>query len=168
LARAGAAVVVIERERIGWGASSRNGGQVLTGLKLDPATLVARYGEGRARALFDVARQSLERLEALIAEAAIDCDYERVGHIQAAWKRSHFTAFREEQALLARVFHHRVELVSRADQRSELGTNTYHGLLVDERSGALNPMRYVQGLAAAASRVGVTTVVGQRYAKWGI
>ena len=160
LARAGAAVVVIERERIGWGASSRNGGQVLTGLKLDPATLVARYGERRARALFEVARQSLDRLEALITEAEIDCDYERVGHIQAAWKRSHFTAFREEQALLARVFHHRVELVSRADQRSELGTDTYHGLLIDERSGALNPMRYVQGLAGAAARAGVTTVVG--------
>ena len=64
--------------------------------------------------------------------------------------------------MLARVFQHRVELVSRADQRSELGTDTYHGLLIDERSGALNPMRYVQGLAAAASRVGVTTVVGVR------
>jgi glycine/D-amino acid oxidase-like deaminating enzyme len=160
LARAGAAVVVIERERIGWGASSRNGGQVLTGLKVDPATLVPRYGERRARALFEVARQSLERLEALIAEASIDCDYERVGHIQAAWKRSHFTAFRDEQALLARVFQHRVELVSRADQRSELGTDAYHGLLIDARSGALNPLRYAQGLAAAAARAGVTTVVG--------
>lgn len=160
LARAGAAVVVIERERIGWGASSRNGGQVLTGLKLDPATLVARYGERRARALFEVAREALDRLEALIAEASIVCDYERVGHIQAAWKRSHFTAFRHEQTLLARVFQHRVELVSPADQRSELGTDAYHGLLIDERSGALNPMRYVHGLAVAASRAGVTTVVG--------
>jgi glycine/D-amino acid oxidase-like deaminating enzyme len=160
LARAGASVVVIERERIGWGASSRNGGQVLTGLKLDPGTLVARYGERRARVLFETGTHSLERLEALIAEASIDCDYERVGHIQAAWKRSHFTAFREEQALLSRVFQHRVELVSRADQRSELGTDAYHGLLIDERSGALNPMRYVHGLAAAASRAGVTTVAG--------
>src|SRR6516225_11941373 len=53
LARAGASVVVLERERAGWGASSRNGGQVLTGLKLDPGTLVARYGEQRARQLFD-------------------------------------------------------------------------------------------------------------------
>jgi glycine/D-amino acid oxidase-like deaminating enzyme len=160
LARAGAAVVVIERERIGWGASSRNGGQVLTGLKLDPATLVARYGEARARTLFEVARQSVERLEALIAEASIECDYERVGHIQAAWKQSHFTAFRDEQALLARVFRHRVELLSRADQRLELGTDTYHGLLIDERSGALNPARYAQGLAAAAAGAGVTMVLG--------
>ncbi len=55
LAKVGADVVVIEREQIGWGASSRNGGQVLTGMKLDVATLVDRFGAVRARQLFDVA-----------------------------------------------------------------------------------------------------------------
>ena len=45
LARAGATVVVLERERVGWGASSRNGGQVLAGVKLDVASRVDRYGE---------------------------------------------------------------------------------------------------------------------------
>ena len=59
LARAGAAAVVIERRQVGWGASSRNGGQVLTGMKLEPATLVARFGEARARQLFDVATESI-------------------------------------------------------------------------------------------------------------
>src|ERR1700681_4426631 len=54
LARAGASVVVLERDHIGAGASSRNGGQVLTGLKLDPATLVSRYGERHGRQLFDI------------------------------------------------------------------------------------------------------------------
>jgi hypothetical protein len=53
VARTGASVVVLERERVGWGASSRNGGQVLTGFKPDPATLVARLGTARARELFD-------------------------------------------------------------------------------------------------------------------
>ena len=59
-------------------------------------------------------------------------------------------AFREEQALLERVFAHRVELVPRGAQRSEIGTDVYHGLMVDEQSGAINPARYVRGLAAAA------------------
>jgi glycine/D-amino acid oxidase-like deaminating enzyme len=160
LALAGASVLVLERETIGWGASSRNGGQVVTGLKVDPATLVARYGNARARELFDIGRASMERLEALIAAEAIDCDYERTGHIQAACKPAHFDAFREEQSLLARVFAHRVELVSRADQRSELGSDLYHGLLVDERSAALNPARYVNGLAAAAGRAGARIGAG--------
>ena len=154
LARAGASVLVLERERVGWGASSRNGGQVLTGLKLDPATLVARYGEARARRLFDISLESIDCLESLLARESIDCEYERTGHLQAACKRSHFAEFREEQALLGRVFHHRVELVPPGDQRSELGSGAYHGLLVDERSRAVNPARYVVGLANAARRAG--------------
>ena len=160
LSRAGASVVVIEREQVGWGASSRNGGQVLTGLKLEPAALLARFGEPRARQLFDIASVSIARLEALIAEEAIDCEYARTGHIQAAFKRAHFDAFRKEQELLTRVFHHPVHLVPRAEQHSEIGSDAYHGVLVDERSGALNPARYVRGLAAAAARNGVTIVTG--------
>lgn len=160
LARAGASVQVIEKETIGWGASSRNGGQVLTGLKVDAATLVSRYGETRARALFAAAAASIARLESVIHEEGIDCDFTRTGHIQAASKPAHFAAFREEQALLARVFNHRVELVARADQRSELGSDVYHGLLLDEQSSAINPARYVHGLAAAALRTGVSIATG--------
>jgi glycine/D-amino acid oxidase-like deaminating enzyme len=160
LARAGADVLVVERERVGWGASSRNAGQVLTGLRLDPASLVARHGQTRARELFDAACAAVARLEAIVETEAIDCQYERVGHIQAASTRAHFDAFRQEQELLARVFDHRVHLVSRAEQRSELGSDTYYGLMVDERSGALNPARYVHGLAAAAMRVGAAVAPG--------
>lgn len=160
LARAGASVVVIEREQVGWGASSRNGGQILTGMKLEAAALLERFGEPRARQFFDIACESIERLEQVIAEEAIDCGYARTGHIQAAFKPAHFHAFREEQELLARVFHHRVHLVARAEQRSEIGSDAYHGVLVDERSGALNPARYVQGLAVAAARAGATIVTG--------
>jgi glycine/D-amino acid oxidase-like deaminating enzyme len=158
LSHGGARVVVLEREVVGWGASSRNGGQVLTGLKPDPATLVERYGEGRARQLFDAAREAIARLEALLAEEGIACGYTRSGHVQAAWKPSHFEAFRHEQALLARVFDHTVHLVSRAEQKRELGSDAYHGLLLDEASGALNPALYLRGLAAAARRAGATIV----------
>jgi glycine/D-amino acid oxidase-like deaminating enzyme len=56
------------------------------------------------------------------------------------------------------VFGHRVELVPRSGQRSELGSDAYYGLLVDERSGAINPARYVHGLAEAAARAGATVV----------
>jgi glycine/D-amino acid oxidase-like deaminating enzyme len=145
---------VLERDGIGSGASSRNGGQIITGMKLDPAMLVARFGEGRARQLFDISLDSIALVEALIAEEAIACEYERTGHLEAAWKPSHFREFRDEQALLSRVFRHRVELVPRADQRSELGTDVYHGLLVEERSAALNPAKYVAGLAGSARRAG--------------
>lgn len=154
LAQAGASVVVIEREGIGWGASSRNGGQVLTGLRLDAPTLLSRYGERRARALYDAADASIAALERLVADERIDCDLRRTGHVVAAAKPSHFADFRAEQALLARTFDHRVELVSRAGQRAEIGSDLYHGVLVDERSLAVNPARLVLGLADAARRAG--------------
>ena len=160
LARAGASVAVIEREQAGWGASSRNGGQVLTGMKLEAAALVDRFGETRARQLFEIASESIARLEALIVQESIDCEYERVGHICAAFKPKHFDAFREEQALLRRVFDHPVRLVPRAEQRAELGSDAYHGVLVDDRSGALNPAQYVRGLAAAATRAGASVMTG--------
>ena len=160
LARAGASVVVVEREQVGWGASSRNGGQVLTGMKVDAAALVERFGQARARQLFEIATESMVRLETLIAEDAIACDYERTGHLCAAFKPAHFDAFLEEQALLARVFDHQVHLVPRADQRAEIGSDAYYGLLVDERSGGLNPARFVQGLAGAAIARGAAVVTG--------
>jgi len=162
LARAGASPVVIERGGVGEGASSRNGGQVLTGLKLEAATLVKRFGESRARQLFDVATESIVRLETLIAEEAIDCEYAQAGHIYAAFKPAHFDAFRDEQELLSRVFDHPVHLVPRAEQRQEIGSDAYYGVLVDERSGGLNPARYVRGLADAATRAGAAIVTGIR------
>jgi glycine/D-amino acid oxidase-like deaminating enzyme len=162
LAFAGASVVVVERERAGWGASSRNGGQVLTGLKLDAAALVARYGDARARELFGVATAAIAELDDVIASESIACEYTRSGHLQAAWKASHFDAFVEEQAILARVFNHQVRVVPRGEQRREIGSDRYYGVLVDEGSRALNPAQYVRGLAAAASRAGVAVCEGVR------
>src|SRR5215510_4260598 len=160
LARRGSDVVVLERERVGWGASSRNGGQVLTGLRLDPVTLVKRVGPQRARQLFESSLESLAALEGLIVDESIDCEYERCGHIQGAAKPSHFRAFRAEQKLLASVFNHRIELISASEQRSEVGTSSYFGLLLDQRSGALNPARYVHQLSTAACRAGARIAEG--------
>src|SRR5687767_3186274 len=68
LARAGARVVVFEQDQIAAGASSRNAGQVLTGLRLDAQTLLRRYGEIDARALFDASTAAMQGLERLIVE----------------------------------------------------------------------------------------------------
>ena len=160
LAMSGASVVVLERETVGWGASSRNAGQVLTGLRIDPVTLVRRYGPRRARELFDASLDAIGHLESLIASESIDCDYERTGHIQAAWKPSHFEAFREERTLLRELFAHQVVLLTRSEQRSEIASDAYHGVMVDEKSGALNPARYVDGLANAAVRRGARIATG--------
>ncbi len=154
LSRSGASVVVLERESIGWGASSRNGGQVLTGLKVSPLDLIRRFGLQRARALFDASLHAIAFLEKLIAEESIDCGYERCGHLEAAFKPAHFERLRREQEVLARDFDHPVRLLPPSEQRAEVGTDFYHGLLLDGRSAALHPFRYVRGLAEAAAGAG--------------
>jgi glycine/D-amino acid oxidase-like deaminating enzyme len=141
-----------------------NAGQVLTGLKLEPGALVASTGRPRP-ASFRRVQDAIAALETIVSEERIDCDLQRTGHLQAAAKPSHFEAFKEEQALLARVFGHRVSLLSESDQGAELGARGYHGLLLDEDSRALNPAKYVHGLAAAAQRAGAliaeNTAVGK-------
>ena len=154
LARSGASVAVLEKETIGWGASSRNGGQVLTGLKVGAGALIKKFGRERARALYAASLASIEYVENLIAEERIDCDYQRVGHIEAAFKPAHFEHFKRVQDILAREFDHPVRLIARAEQRGELGSDFYYGLMVDDRSGGVHPAKYVRGLAMAAARAG--------------
>ena len=154
LARGGASVVVLDKETLGFGASSRNGGQVLTGLKLGAHALLGRFGRERARSLFATSLAAIDFVEALVAQERIDCGFARSGHLDAAFKPAHFERFRREQELLAREFGHSVRLLPRAEQRGELGSDFYHGLMLDEKSASLHPARYVRGLAAAAARAG--------------
>lgn len=154
LAKGGAAVVVLEKESIGWGASSRNGGQVLTGMKLGADQLLKHFGRERARALYQSSLDAIDFVERVVAEEGIECGFRRSGHLEAACKPAHFERFERDQRLLEREFAHRVRLLPKRDQRSELDSDYYHGLLVDERSAAVQPAQYVQGLASAAERAG--------------
>jgi glycine/D-amino acid oxidase-like deaminating enzyme len=158
LALRGVNVVVLEKETFGWGASSRNGGQVLTGLKLGPSALIEKVGLARAKELYALSLASIKYVEDLIEEENINCEYTRTGHIEAAWKNAHFKHYRREQEVLARDFDHHVTLLDRKEQTRELGTRYYRGLLIDERSGALHPAQYVRGLAICASASGAVLV----------
>jgi glycine/D-amino acid oxidase-like deaminating enzyme len=154
LALRGVKVVVLEKETFGWGASSRNGGQVLTGLKWGPSALIEKVGLARAQELYAASLAATKYLEDLIEEENIHCEYKRSGHVEAAWKNRHFKQYQHEQDVLAREFNHRITLIERKDQQCELGTTYYRGLLVDEDSGALHPAKYVRGLAICASGSG--------------
>jgi glycine/D-amino acid oxidase-like deaminating enzyme len=154
LAQGGARVTLLERHSLGWGASSRNGGQVLTGLKHGAGELIRRFGKTRARELYQASLRTIECVEGLIASEKIECDYQQVGHLDAAFKPAHFAQLQRAQGILAREFDHPTRVVPRAEMAAELGSDFYHGLLVDERSGSLHPAKYVFGLALAAERAG--------------
>ncbi len=156
LARRGISVAVLETHTIGWGASSRNGGMVLTGLKLDADTLIARYGLELARRLHRASLDSVDLVERIVEEERIDCQFKRCGHLSLAGKPAHFEHFERSAALLGRTFSHAVRLLSRADLRTEIGSEAYYGGMVDELSGGINPAQYVAGLARAARGAGAT------------
>jgi len=154
LAGAHVRVAVLEAETIGWGASSRNGGMVLTGLKLPMQTVIKRYGRHLARQLFQYSLAAIATVERIVKAENIDCGFARTGHLLAANKPGHYQALIEEVEFMEKEFNHKVHLVGRQEQRAEIGTDRYYGALLDETSGGLNPAQYVEGLARAAEAAG--------------
>src|SRR6201988_5460502 len=84
LAKAGAKVTVLESESIGWGASSRNGGMVLTGMKLGVNKLISMYGRERTRRMYAASLASMDCVEQIVQEEGIACDFWRCGHLEVA------------------------------------------------------------------------------------
>jgi len=156
LARHGVKAAVLEANTIGWGASSRNGGMVLTGLKVGMKTVLKKNGRDLARRLFQCSLDSIDTVEQIVKEENIDCGFARYGHLLATNKPKHYDALKDEVEFMQKEFNHKVHLISRDVQHGEIGSNIYYGALLDELSGGLNPAQYVEGLAGAAERAGAT------------
>src|ERR1700726_561873 len=154
LARRGATVAVLEAETVGWGASSRNGGMVLTGLKLGVNKLIARYGRERARRMYAASVASMDCVEQLVREETIDCDFSRCGHLEVACKQKHFDDYARQTEVIAREFNHPLRVVQKTELSSEIGSKIYFGGMVDEVSAGCNPARCVGGPARAAMKAG--------------
>ena len=154
LAKRGVKVVVLEAETFGWGASSRNGGMVLTGMKLPVPTLIERYGREAARKMYAASLDSIDCVEQIVREENIDCNFSRCGHLEVACKQAHFDGYEESAALIKREFDHEIRIIPKSELRDEIGSDIYFGGMVDETSAGLNPARYVAGLAHAAQRAG--------------
>jgi glycine/D-amino acid oxidase-like deaminating enzyme len=154
LAKRGATVAVLETEIVGWGASSRNGGMVLTGLKLGVNKLIAMYGRERTQRMYAASVASMDCVEQLVHEENIDCNFSRCGHLEVACKQKHFDDYARQVEVIAREFNHQLRIVPRNELQSEIGSSIYYGGMVDEGSAGLNPARYVAGLAGSAAKSG--------------
>jgi glycine/D-amino acid oxidase-like deaminating enzyme len=162
LAKKDAKVAVLESETIGWGASSRNGGMVLTGMKLGVNKLISMYGREKTQEMYAASLTSIDCVEQIVREEEIDCDFSRSGHLEVACKQKHFDDYERQMEVIAREFDHQLRVVQKNDLRSEIGSDIYYGGMVDEVSAGLNPARYVAGLARAAQRTGACVYEGTR------
>ena len=153
LARAGARVIVLEAGRVGSGASGRNGGHLNNGLAHSYLAAKAELGQERAIAIYRALDASIDTLEALIAEEAIDCDFRRAGKLKLASKTAHFDAIARNFEAVHREVDPDTALLSAEDLRSEIGA-AFHGAMLSKKSAMMHMGRYAAGLAAAAVRHG--------------
>jgi glycine/D-amino acid oxidase-like deaminating enzyme len=154
LAKRGARVAVLEAETTGWGASSRNGGMVLTGMKLGVNQLIAKYGRELTKRMYATSLATIGCVEQVVTEEGVDCDFSRCGHLEVACKQKHFNDYARQAEVIDRDFDHKLRVVPRHELNSEIGSSVYYGGMVDEVSAGLNPARYVAGLARAAVKAG--------------
>ena len=154
LAKRGAKVAVLESQTIGWGASSRNGGMVLTGMKLGVNKLISMYGRERTQRMYAASLASMDCVEQIVQEEKIDCDFSRCGHLEVACKQKHFDDYARQADVIEHEFNHKLRVVPRQELSSEIGSTIYYGGMVDEVSAGCNPARYVAGLARAALKAG--------------
>lgn len=155
LAENGTKAVVLESAEPGWGASGRNGGQVIPGLKLDPDEIERMLPPERAERLIKFAGAAPDRVFDLIEKYNIECHAERQGWIQPAHchKKLPLLESRIKQWQTHGV---RLDLLDKTKVGELLGTNRYAGGLLDHRGGKLQPLSYTRGLAAAAESLGAS------------
>jgi len=156
LARLGHQALVLDAERIGWGASSRNGGMVSGGLKVARGPLERTLGPARAAEVARACGASFPFIEELIAREEIDCDYRRSGRFVGAWAAGHYAKLEQNVARIAEISGQPARMVPEAAQRAFLGSDHYRGGMFAEGTGGLHPAKYARGLAAAAERAGAT------------
>lgn len=153
LAEKGLKVVVLEGSRVGFGASGRNGGQIVNSYSRDMDVIEDRYGEQTARVLGDMAFEGNRIIRERIERYAIDCDLKQ-GNLFAACNDKQLKGLVEHKALWERFGHDRLELLQGDACRREVGSARYVGALVDHSGGHLHPLNLVQGEAAAFESLG--------------
>jgi gamma-glutamylputrescine oxidase len=154
LAERGFRVVLLEGQRIGWGASGRSGGQAITGYACGQESLERQVGFANARRMWDISVEGLELLRERVERHSIACDL-HWGQMHVALKsRQRDELLRELEQLETRYEYPHLQFVEREGVETLLATKRYCAGVYDSGSGHLHPLNYTLGLAAAAQAAG--------------
>ena len=155
LAERGYDVVLLEAERIGWGASGRNGGHVGTGQRKDALELEELFGFEQSKAFWDIAEDAKAEIRDRVAKHDIDCDLQ-YGQIEGVHKQSYVgSSSRYAEALAERYEYPHARALSRDEVREMVATDTFLEGLHDSQAMSVHPLNFALGLARAASTAGV-------------
>ena len=155
LKKAGVKVTLIEQGRLGSEASAKNGGMALSGLSVSLFKVLKKFGQEKLGRFFQESLASIDCVERLVREGGIDCHFARNGFLEAAFKPAHYDGLKMEQEFLAQKLNHETRLVPPADMRAEIGSDFYHGGLIEPISAGLHPAKYIAGLIRMADEEGV-------------
>ncbi|MCX8956416.1 NAD(P)/FAD-dependent oxidoreductase [Erwinia psidii] len=153
LTEAGYDVVVLEAARVGFGASGRNGGQVVNSYSRDVDVIEQRYGRESARLLGNMMFEGAAIIRDRIERYAISCDY-RAGGIFAALNQRQLQHLKAQHKSWQHYGNHQLELLDRAAINREIATGRYVGGLLDRCGGHLHPLNLALGEAEAIRRHG--------------
>jgi glycine/D-amino acid oxidase-like deaminating enzyme len=156
LARRGAKVDLFEQNTVGFGASGRNGGMATTGMSIGIRHAVAKLGFDTAMRLYGAYAEAIDLVETLVTEEHIDCNFARTGKLNLASKPAHYQGFEKTHELLNTRLGLETQLVPKTELRREIGSDAFHGAMVEPKSAGLHVGKYIRGLGKAAERAGVT------------
>lgn len=155
LARAGRKVTVLEKDRPGEGASSRNGGIASGNLRMTFSTMVKTYGVERAKTIYgegDAAREDLKRF---VEQENIECDYHEVGRWTGANRPKHYESMAREAEFLNKHLDTGAYMVPKAEQHDEIGSDLYFGGQIRPDIHGVHPGKLHQGMLERALEAGV-------------
>ena len=153
LSERGYSVALLESNRVGWGASGRNGGQIINGVS-GLEKIRRKHGDGIADMLWDMKWRGNDIIYERVQKYGISCDL-KSGYLEVAPKPSQ-TAYFDEYAEERRRhnFAYDYEIWDREKTRAMLGTDAFHGGFLCKRDGHLHPLNLCIGEARAAHELG--------------
>lgn len=156
LARAGRSVQVFDKQQPGAGASSRNGGLASGNIRIGFGEMIEAKGLETALRVYGEGKVAREGLAAFIDTENIDCDYQRVGRFIGAVRPSHYEAQGREADLLDKHLDIEAQMVPKAEQHREIGSDLYHGGMLRPDLAGLHPAKFHAGLLERAIEAGAT------------
>lgn len=154
LAMAGRSVVVLEARTVGFGASGRNGGHLNNGIAHSYLAARAEFGADKARALYHAFDAGVDFIESLVVEEGIDCAFRRAGKLKLASKPQHMAGIRANYEAIHAEVDPDTALLTREELRGEIGSDAFHGAMLQKKSAMMHMGRFVTGLADATVRHG--------------
>jgi len=153
LAEAGFKVVVLEAARLGFGASGRNGGQLVNSYSRDIDVIERNYGKTTGHSFGAMAFEGADIIRERVKQYNIDCDL-KPGGIFAALNAKQMHELTEQKKLWERYGHTELELLDSNAVQKEINTDVYEGALLDHKGGHMHPLNLLLGEVAAFEQLG--------------